>query len=482
MLYNGWPALRPSSYMFQSGTGSIDEQFELSPGIHSVRLTYRPMTKRKYRYRARVTKVVAGTAAAGFHARRFLSDHELARYGLVSSTSVAHDGSCYCHANPLDAEDVSLLEASNLEDLMSGLDFDAPLHERMEPHGAVCVHVADDGLEAHYAVPIVRNHTSARDFTFVGLRRVPCSGGEKHLAGWCSAARHCKENSFRRDILPGMDQSGTDRERVALCIGHNCECSDRVYKSLGEFGLMATLQRGACTIDNEDLAGRDAHRFTAEGHDYMAVNPGKPHQGFFSQWGVVKVLSDGSYHCRTCSNTPRHCAHIAHVMGIETEDGTRLYNGGVSPSTTVDRNIRKSLTKEGPDARPAIDCVSREMLPFFPDEDPTVHRHWKGEGLEDVRLLLIVKHVLTCAFHVVAYKDFKYKVPKEIKPLGTWPSECPGCGCGGPPVTQVYDMEVFSSQRMDHTKFIVQSCAQCDFVRHADGKEYGLLIVHYKVG
>lgn len=71
-------------------------------------------------------------------------------------------------------------------------------------------------------------------------------------------------------------------------------------------------------------------------------------------------------------------------------------------------------------------------------------------------------------------------MPKVIEPR-RWPTACM-CGSTSPPDVRTFDMEVFSSLRMDRVKFVVHSCRDCGWSRHADGKEHGMLVVHYKVG
>ena len=68
-----------------------------------------------------------------------------------------------------------------------------------------------------------------------------------------------------------------------------------------------------------------------------------------------------------------------------------------------------------------------------------------------------------------------------MRPKEEWPVACPTCGCTSRPDSMSFDMEVYSSLRMDLTKFVVESCRQCGRTSHADGKEHGMLIVHYKV-
>lgn len=90
--------------------------------------------------------------------------------------------------------------------------------------------------------------------------------------------------------------------------------------------------------------------------------------------------------------------------------------------------------------------------------------------------------VVTCMCYAETdFKNGKYKLPKVIKPTGHWPGACPACGCTSSPEVRKHDMEVFSSLRMERTKFVVEKCRDCGWSRHADGKEHGMLVVHYKV-
>lgn len=330
--------------------------------------------------------------------RRRGTDADLVRFGLAPAPAPSQAcAGCDSHGPNEIADDVDVL----LEGFDEVMDLeDAPLEQKMEPHGAVCVHVTEDGREAHYVVPVVRNRTRARDFVFIGVRNVECSDGDV-LTGWCSATRQCAEPSFRRDAIPGSRHPGLPMEDVSKQLGPPCACADRLRQHLGDMALMATLQRGAGLASYcEHSEAPNVINFVVEGRRYVAVNPDKPYSAsFFGEWGVTEVMAGGSYHCRSCRSTPRHCVHNRHVLGLREE---------ATPDTSaevVDDLIRRALTCEGPEALPVLDCVSREGLPFFPEEDPTVFKHWEGGWAHACCL-----PVITCLNSVIYYVKFRHSV------------------------------------------------------------------------
>lgn len=314
--------------------------------------------------------------------RRQLSPEEMEQYGLAPPSHACTG--CDSHRSNVEDELAAELESLQ-EDLQEAMDLDAaPLEQRMEPHGAVCVHVTDDKREAHYAVPVLRNRTRARDFLFVGLRRVECSDGD-FLTGWCSATRQCDEPSFRRETIPGSKHSALPMEVVKKTLESPCACADRLIRHIGEMALMATLQRGpGLTNYWADSEAPNVMGFMVEGRRYVAVNPDKPYStGFFGEWGVTEVMACNSYHCRTCRSTPRHCVHNRHVLGLDE---------GPSPNSSaqvVNDLIRRALQGEGPEAAPVLDCVSRGTLPFFPEEDDTVFKNWEGGAMHDMTRCIV---------------------------------------------------------------------------------------------
>eukprot|EP00873_Tetraselmis_striata_P023542 jgi/Tetstr1/443806/TSEL_003262.t2 len=244
----------------------------------------------------------------------------------------------------------------------------SPLWELLQPAERKLLYLSPDGREVHYAVAAKRRrdpyHHSFRDFVVVGFRSVKCSDGNV-LVGWCSSARGCDEDPGRRDCYPEADMSlVTKAEVLPPGFAGQCKCSQRVLDDLnGKLGFV---------MHHEDMSpgrgdGMLVDEWMVAGARYTTVNLNAPHEAVFKQWGVTKSTADGRYQCHTCVGTPRHCRHNQALLDVEHDAATHEVDveGKIKDALAGDRSLK-------------LPCIAKEKLPFFPDDDVEVMKHYEA--------------------------------------------------------------------------------------------------------
>eukprot|EP00873_Tetraselmis_striata_P016344 jgi/Tetstr1/436608/TSEL_025404.t1 len=244
----------------------------------------------------------------------------------------------------------------------------SPLWELLQPAERKLLYLSPDGREVHYAAAAKRRrdpyHHNFRDFVVVGFRSVKCSDGDVPV-GWCSSARGCDEDPGRRDCYSEADMSLVTKAEVLPpgCAAH-CKCSQRVLDDLnGKLGFV---------MHHEDRSpgrgdGMLVDEWMVAGARYTTVNLNAPHEAVFKQWGVTKSTADGRYQCHTCVGTPRHCRHNQALLDVEHDAATH--------EVDVEGKIKDALACDGLLELP---CISKEKLPFFPDDDVEVMKHYEA--------------------------------------------------------------------------------------------------------
>eukprot|EP00873_Tetraselmis_striata_P019532 jgi/Tetstr1/439796/TSEL_028208.t1 len=204
------------------------------------------------------------------------------------------------------------------------------LWELLQPAERKLLYLSPDGREVHYAVAAERRrdpyHHSFRDFVVVGFRSVKCSDGDV-LVGWCSSARGCDEDPGRRDCYPEADMSlVTKAEVLPPGFAGHCKCSQRVLDDLnGKLGFV---------MHHED------------------ISPGRGDGMLVDEWMVAGA---------------RHCRHNQALLDVEHDAATH--------EVDVEGKIKDALAGDGSLKLP---CISKEKLPFFPDDDVEVMKHYEA--------------------------------------------------------------------------------------------------------
>lgn len=108
------------------------------------------------------------------------------------------------------------------------------------------------------------------------------------------------------------------------------------------------------------------------GNQYSVVNANETHLSVFQQWGVVRSLGDGTFYCQSCSSKQRHCYHTAALL----DDEGVGYVASRDRAADVERKIKQALSEIDGTLVPG--SISRDKIPFFPDDDPAVWDRYKG--------------------------------------------------------------------------------------------------------
>ena len=270
------------------------------------------------------------------------------------------------------------------EDLDSEVHLE--VHQRMVPTEAERVFISHDRKELHYIVPArrLRNyHTRYRDFVVVGFRLLHCSNTDRAnpghndvVVGWCNGERHCPEPVFRRGTFP---ESDVDFSTDITGFPPLCDCAKVLYDHLGGHVQIRILLRDvqdAAVQFQRDGVPRVRDNWRVARHEYTIVNLNLQHALIFSQWGVSKLqVNQGWYTCLTCESRTRHCVHNKAILGFLNEQEQQ--EPGVSRKERAERSIAGLLDETGSLKPP---CISREELPFFPNEDPDVVKHLQGKS------------------------------------------------------------------------------------------------------
>ena len=256
--------------------------------------------------------------------------------------------------------------------------------ERLQPHEHQLAYISDDRREGHFMVAahkIERYHKSFRQFVTVGFRFIRCAQGAKVLVGWCSEERECSEPPGPRELFPEMDFPGISPDELQQS-GTMCPCASSLLEHLGGEGALqdilelrrATAQPPDVALDptatQEECCTLIGH-WALAGKAYVYLNPCHPSAAVFGQWGVLRSFRDG-YACQVCSGTPRHCQHTSAM--VEAEE---LHNNPHMSREEWERRVTKAINPIT--GKLWISSISQQQLPFFPEEDETVHAQIQGE-------------------------------------------------------------------------------------------------------